>query len=406
MDVEQLGIDAIKEQQAANLKFSSDQSALIPEDRAQIMLASVSVHIRTRNWYSLISSCIRTRHFYIFCSFQALQMLMMSGALEIQAAKLRFDALQVLLGTVSGSATSNLWKLLEYYFGVDEDAAETKAAEAASLASLIKAQKAERDADRNVAMLQRKQDQEAVDAPASSTTSSESQPKGAAKRKMTLQEQKAKPKEDSYPNKCDLVAAQLFFPTSTDTMHQTGVSNSWIGERLKLGGYKGCYPCMGVDCDYVTQTRAVLCSHVRRVHLGIALGCTFCPEKAWWQGRYWSEHMDKTHSDKSKFETISSGDNVVSTTEDAEMYVTEETIVIPAPGEVTVKQEAPEPPDESDDKESGDDQPSKRMKLSEENIEALEAGAECIRSDPVKGPSGAPLPKIIGIRYKKKEDRD
>ena len=40
-DTEQLGLDAIKEQQAANLRFSSDKCALIPEDRAQVMLTSV-----------------------------------------------------------------------------------------------------------------------------------------------------------------------------------------------------------------------------------------------------------------------------------------------------------------------------------------------------------------------------
>ena len=45
----------------------------------------------------------------------------MSGALEIQVAKLRHNALRMLLGTVSGTVTSNLWKLLKHFFGVDED---------------------------------------------------------------------------------------------------------------------------------------------------------------------------------------------------------------------------------------------------------------------------------------------
>ena len=42
LDPEQLGIDAIKEQQAANLKHSSDKCAIIPEDQAHTMLAGVS----------------------------------------------------------------------------------------------------------------------------------------------------------------------------------------------------------------------------------------------------------------------------------------------------------------------------------------------------------------------------
>ena len=41
MNVEQLGIDLIKEQQKIYLKFSSNQTAVVSEDRAQIMLAGV-----------------------------------------------------------------------------------------------------------------------------------------------------------------------------------------------------------------------------------------------------------------------------------------------------------------------------------------------------------------------------
>ena len=41
-NAEELGVDTIKEQQAINLRFSSNKSALIPEDRAQVLLTSVS----------------------------------------------------------------------------------------------------------------------------------------------------------------------------------------------------------------------------------------------------------------------------------------------------------------------------------------------------------------------------
>ena len=47
MNVEQLGVDLIKEQQKINLKFSSNQTAVIPEDRAQVMLAGVSIFLHT-----------------------------------------------------------------------------------------------------------------------------------------------------------------------------------------------------------------------------------------------------------------------------------------------------------------------------------------------------------------------
>ena len=42
LDVAQLGADAIKEQQVANLKHSSSECAILPEDQAQTMLAEIS----------------------------------------------------------------------------------------------------------------------------------------------------------------------------------------------------------------------------------------------------------------------------------------------------------------------------------------------------------------------------
>ena len=41
LDVRKLGIDAIKEQQRINLKFSSGETAILPDDKVQIMLAGV-----------------------------------------------------------------------------------------------------------------------------------------------------------------------------------------------------------------------------------------------------------------------------------------------------------------------------------------------------------------------------
>ena len=79
-------------------------------------------------------------------------MLQMSGALKIQVAKLRCDALRMLLGTVSRTAKSNLWKLLEHFFGVDEDPEETQATKASSLSHLLHLQCEEHKKDKAVAM--------------------------------------------------------------------------------------------------------------------------------------------------------------------------------------------------------------------------------------------------------------
>ena len=59
------------------------------------------------------------------------------------------------------------------------------------------------------------------------------------------------------PCKCDLKEVQLFFPTSTETMHQTGVDTQCVGTCEKLSGYKGIYCCMFGDCDYGAQVKGI-----------------------------------------------------------------------------------------------------------------------------------------------------
>ena len=48
----------------------------------------------------------------------------------------------------------------------------------------------------------------------------------------------------------------------------------------------------------------MIATHIHHVHVGHTLGCRFCPTLAWWQARYWSNHMDKKHSDQPKFEAL------------------------------------------------------------------------------------------------------
>ena len=77
---------------------------------------------------------------------------------------------------------------------------------------------------------------------------------------------------EKYPSKCELREAQLFFPTSSEMMHQTGVDARYIHTREKLSGYKGIYCCMYSDCDYGAQVNDIVYSHICRVHLGVAPG--------------------------------------------------------------------------------------------------------------------------------------
>ena len=71
IDVEKLGSDCIKEQQAINLERSSNEVAIIPEDHAQVMLSGVRkcvsfqtrlIHVQTRIPISTIGGHVRTRN--------------------------------------------------------------------------------------------------------------------------------------------------------------------------------------------------------------------------------------------------------------------------------------------------------------------------------------------------------
>ena len=88
-------------------------------------------------------------------------------------------------------------------------------------------------------------------------------------------------------------------------MHSTGINVAHVYECMKIGTYKGYYCCAHPSrCDYAAQMYGIVTSHIRHVHEGVALGCRFCLTLAWWQARYWSEHMDKKHHDQPKYEPL------------------------------------------------------------------------------------------------------
>ena len=109
---------------------------------------------------------------------------------------------------------------------------------------------------------------------------------------------------EKYPSFCNIKSATLFFPTSSDTLHATGINPEHITDRKKIGPYRGYYCCAFGNCNYAAQTHGVVATHVRRVHLGHAQSCCFCAGSAWWQARYWSNHMDQVHSNQPKYEPL------------------------------------------------------------------------------------------------------
>ena len=162
----------------------------------------------------------------------------------------------------------------------------------------------------------------------------------ASEKPKTLKQKKVK-LSIKYPDKCSREEAQLFFPTSQETMHDTGVPAKYIGSRENLPQYKGLYCCLFNSCDYGAQVRASTCSHIRRVHLGHAIGCRYCPAKGWWQARYWVNHMKSQHPDLPKFEVVELPPNPVAVKIEPELFIQEEHFTIPVP-----KSQAETPVDE------------------------------------------------------------
>ena len=114
-------------------------------------------------------------------------------------------------------------------------------------------------------------------------------------------------------------------------MHDTGVPAKYIGSRENLPQYKGLYCCLFDSCDYGAQVRASTCSHLRRVHLGHAIGCRYCPAKGWWQARYWVNHMKSQHPGLPRFEVVVLPSNLEAVKIEPELFVQEEHFIIPVP---------------------------------------------------------------------------
>ena len=201
--------------------------------------------------------------------------------------------------------------------------------------------------------------------------------------------------QEKYLSKCSLKEAKLFFPTSASTLHDTGVDSKYIGTREGLSGYKGLYCCLLEGCDYRAQVQANTLSHIHRVHLGHAVGCRYCPTRAWWQARTWSDHMSHTHPDIPKYPPQEiSGAPLESSKGDSEVFISEERF------EVEVPTCTSEPPAKKIKEE-----PSALLTYSEWEKEMWKKEAEkgdlylCVEAkDPF-----APHPKAATIRYRKRE---
>ena len=328
-----------------------------------------------------------------------MQLLQFSRLLEAQARKLCRDALRLQTAALCGTTTTNFLDIMESFFGVEEDEAEANLEDAASMAAFIKANKEERvkDAkskDLSVTKGTVKSEEVGIEGEGAEETdsiiSSGSQPSKAQTHPKGTQAKK-------YPTICQLNEAQLVYPTSANTLYDTGVDPKYIGSRENLAAYKGLYCCLVGNCDYGAQVRGNTLSHIRWVHLGVVFGCRFCPGSAWWQARSWSNHMESVHPLEPKYEdmVLESPGPSIQVKGEPEVFVEEEHFVIPAPGTKTV--------DPTDTDEPSTKQIKKevsKMMTYKKWEEASKEGEVCLLADssnPIQ-----PRPQAAAIRYRQK----
>ena len=152
---------------------------------------------------------------------------------------------------------------MENFYRVDETEEEAKIEDAASFAAFIKQNKEECAKERqskNLSVTKGSVEHEEVGEErdveeTESVASTSSQPS----KPRTLLQIKHKEK---YPTKCKLSEAQLFYPTSAESLHETGVDGKFIGTRENLIGYRGLYCCLYGNCDYGAQVWGNTLSHI------------------------------------------------------------------------------------------------------------------------------------------------
>ena len=316
--------------------------------------------------------------------------------MEAQAQKLRRDALRLQTATLCGTATTNFLDIMESFFGVEEDEAEAELEDAASMTAFVRANKEERARDaksKSLAVSKEVVESEEVDIEedemeeTDSVVSTSSQPTKPQSHPKRAQSKK-------YPTKCLLSEAQLFYPISAESLHETGMDAKYIGSRKNLSEYKGLYCCLFGNCEYGAQVRGNTLSHIRRVHLGAAFGCCFCPALAWWQARSWSNHMDSVHPDQTKYEDVQLPSGPLEGIKiEPELFIEQESFTIPVP-KAKPTSKVNEPSAKHPKRE-----PTSLLSY-EDWVEASKEGELYLLADSLN--PNQPRPKVAAIRYRNK----
>ena len=102
-----------------------------------------------------------------------------------------------------------------------------------------------------------------------------------------------------------LKSATVFVPLSKDTITDTGVPSHLVvpytGKAKSTSYYICTYPTCDPPKGFVQKAAAH--NHLRRAHLGHALGCLYCVGWRVWRIQGWKEHMLTKHSSLPQFPT-------------------------------------------------------------------------------------------------------
>ena len=108
---------------------------------------------------------------------------------------------------------------------------------------------------------------------------------------------------------CSLKDATAYYPTTADRPEylHSGVSKRFFSKRkssaiTKEAGYSCNYSSAmkedGVivaNCELMCTNKSQLSTHIRQMHLGLAITCFVC-NRRWWAASTWKDHMKSAHS--------------------------------------------------------------------------------------------------------------
>ena len=140
------------------------------------------------------------------------------------------------------------------------------------------------------------------DSPLKDSVGSESVVREAAKAAA----KKLREKTIHTPDIVKLEDAVAFTPLSAESVSTTGVPKHLYCKRAGKSSQHATaslYFCSHPSCSppqSFTQ-KAAAHVHLRRAHLGHALGCLYCPMKKWWSPVAWNAHMDTHHAGQPRF---------------------------------------------------------------------------------------------------------